>query len=125
MAKYIDGFVFPIPKSQVEAYRKVAEQVAAIWKEHGALSYREWVQDDIHLAGTRSFQEAVVVQAGEVIVFGWVEFPSKQICEEAHKAVAADARMAEIVAPLVDSEAPIFAANRMVYGRFNKLITVG
>ena len=124
MASYIDGYVFPILKTQVEAYRKGAEQVAAIWKEHGALNYREWVQDDIHLPGTKSFQEAVAMEAGEVLVFGWVEFRSKQICEEAHKAVAADARMAEIVAALVDSEPPIFAANRMVYGRFNPLVQV-
>ena len=57
MSNYIDAFVFPILKIHLNEYKQVAEQVAAIWKEHGALSYFEYVSADLNMEGTRSFSE--------------------------------------------------------------------
>ncbi len=122
MSNYIDGFVFPLSKNHQDEYKKVAEQVAAIWKEYGALSYVEFVGDDLSLEGTRSFAEAVDLKADEVVVFGWVVFPSKAVRDKANVQIPQDARMNELVGPLVDPERLIFDASRMIYGGFKPLV---
>ncbi len=122
MAHYIDGFVFPVPRIHVNEYKRVAERVAGIWKEYGALNYFEYIGEDLKLEGTRSFIEAVDVKEDEVVVFGWVLFPSKEIRERANKQVPNDPRMIELVTPLTESSKLIFDASRMVYGGFQPLV---
>ena len=122
---YIDGFLFPLAKAHLNEYRQVAEQVAAIWKEHGALAYCEYVGDDLKLEGTRSFLDAVEVGDEEVIVFGWVEFPSREVRDRANARVPKDPRMAALVEPLVRPGRIIFDATRMVYGGFEPLVRTG
>ena len=77
MAQYIDGFVLPIPRDRLDAYKGVVEAVAKIWKEHGALDYWEYVGDDLFLEGTRSFTDLVAATEDEAVVFGWVVFESR------------------------------------------------
>ena len=67
MANYIDGFVLPIPQKHLNQYRNVAQKVAKIWKEHGALAYFEYVGDDLKLEGTRSFPECLGAKENEAI----------------------------------------------------------
>ena len=122
MAKYIDGFVFPIHKNHLEEYQAVAEKVAEVWKEHGALSYHEFAGDDLHLEGTRSFADIAELKEEEVVVFGWVVFPSKDVRDQANQAVPKDPRMAELVNPLVDPNKMIFDFSRMIYGGFKSLV---
>jgi len=122
MPNYIDGFVFPIAKQHLEAYQAIAEQVADIWKEHGALSYQEYLGDDLSLKGTRSFTTAVEAKEDEAVIFGWVVFPSKEVRDLANAKVPEDPRMADIVGPLVDPARVIFDAERMVYGGFKPLV---
>lgn len=122
MNTYIDGFVFPLHKMELENYKNVALKVAEIWKEYGALSYQEYVGDDLKLEGTRSFAEAVEVKADEVIVFGWVVFPSKEVRDEANKKVPLDPRMEEILAPINQDDKVVFDASRMFYGGFKALL---
>ncbi len=122
MANYIDGFALPIPRMYLDEYKKVAEKVAEIWKEYGAISYFEFVGDDLYLEGTKSFIETVDVKVDEEIVFGWVVFPSKEIRDLANKKVPTDPRMTELVAPLTNPERLIFDASRMVYGGFKSLV---
>ena len=76
MAHCVDGFVFPVPRDRLGDYKRLAEAVAAIWKEHGALDYREYVGDDLNLEGTGSFTDLVAAKEDEAIVFGWVVFDS-------------------------------------------------
>ena len=121
-SNYIDGFVFPIPRIHLEEYRSVAEKVAEIWKEYGALAYFEYVGDDLTLEGTRSFIHTVDAKEDEAIVFGLVIFPSKETRDLANKQVPADPRMAELVTPLTTPERLIFDASRMVYGGFQPLV---
>ena len=85
MTNYIDGFVFPIPLIYLDEYKKVAEKVAEIWKEYGAIAYFEFMGDDMNLEGTKSFLETVVAKEEEVIIFGWVVFPSKEVRDLANK----------------------------------------
>ena len=118
MAPYVDGFVFPVPRDRLSEYTRVAEAVAEIWKEHGALDYREYVGDDLKLEGTRSFPDLLAAREDEVIVFGWVAFDSREARDRANEKVAADSRMAD----LVDSSNSGFDARRMAYGGFASLV---
>ncbi len=122
MAQYIDGFVLPVPRIHLKEYKSVAEKVAEIWKEYGALAYYEYLGEDLRLEGTRSFIEMVDLKDDEVIIFGWVLFPSKEVRDLANQQVPNDPRMGELIAPLTDPETLIFDAERMVYGGFQSLI---
>lgn len=119
---YIDGYVFPILKVHLDTYKEVAEQVAEIWKEHGALSYIEYVADNLKMEGTRSFTEVMDAKEDETIIFGYVMFESQEAHKIIHKKVAEDPRIADIVAPLVDPAQKIFDAQKMAYGVFKPFI---
>lgn len=118
MANYVDGFVLPISLDRLDDYRRLVEAVGAIWKEHGALDYREYVGDDLVLEGTRSFTNAAAATNDEAIVFGWVEFESREARDLANEKVAADPRVAD----LMSSSDSGFDAERMVYGGFKSLV---
>ena len=119
---YIDGFVLPIPHAKLATYKAVVEQVAAIWKEHGALEYAEFVGDDLSLEGTRSFADTANAKEDEVVIFGWVVFESREMRDLANKKVAADPRMVDLIDPLTRTSRPIFNAERMIYGGFRSLV---
>jgi len=118
MAHYIDGFVLPVPRDRLNEYKCLVEAAAAIWKEHGARDYREYVGDDLKLEGTRSFTDLLAATEDETIVFGWVVFDSREARDLANEKVAADPRMAE----LIDSSNSGFDAKRMAYGGFQSLV---
>lgn len=122
MANYIDGYIFPISKSHLSDYQEVAEKVADIWKEHGALEYQEYVNDDPEFPGTRSFINVTETLKDETIIFGWIVFESREMRNLVHKKVAHDPRMAELIKPLIDPARIIFDAQRMVYGGFKSLV---
>jgi uncharacterized protein YbaA (DUF1428 family) len=118
MAHYVDGFVLPISRKNLDEYRLLVEAVAEIWKEHGALDYREFVDDDLMLEGTRSFTDVVAATEGEAVVFGWVVFESREARDLINKKVAADPRMAV----LINSSNSGFEADRMAYGGFQSFV---
>jgi uncharacterized protein YbaA (DUF1428 family) len=121
MTNYIDGFVLPVPRAELETYKAVVMKVAEIWKEYGAQDYTEYVADDITLQGTRSFESAANGQEDEVIIFGWVAFASRDARDLANEKVAADPRMESLVNPLINSAKPVFDLSRMIYGGFRPL----
>ena len=114
----LDGFVLPIPRERLDEYQRVAEAVAAIWKEHGALDYREYVGDDMNLEGTRSFTDLAAAKKDDVVIFGWVTFDSREARDRANEKVAADPRMPGLVDPSKSG----FDASRMAYGGFRSLV---
>jgi uncharacterized protein YbaA (DUF1428 family) len=123
MSHYIDGFVLPVPRVQLKLYREIAEKVAMIWKEYGALDYSEYViDDDSNLEGTRSFADAANAKGDEVVVFGLVVFESREARYIANKNVPTDPRMSSLVEPLTKASRPIFDAERMIYGGFHSLV---
>lgn len=122
MANYIDAFTLPIPRAHLETYKAAATKVAEIWKEHGALSYSEYVGDDLNLEGTRSFTACLNANADEAIIFGWVAFESKAARDLANQRVMSDPRMEALVGPLTDPSNIIFDARRMVFGGFEALV---
>jgi uncharacterized protein YbaA (DUF1428 family) len=118
MAQYIDGFVFPISRDRLDDYKRLVEAVSDIWKEHGALEYREYLGDDLFLERTRSFTDLLSANESEVIVFGWVVFDSREARDSTNEKVAADPRMAD----LVNSSDSGFDAERMAYGGFQSFV---
>jgi len=122
MSNYIDAYVFPIPSAKLELYKTIADEVANIWKEHGAIDYFEYVGNDLQIEGTRSFPECLGSKNDEAIIFGWIVFSSPEARKVAHEKVAADPRMNELVAPITDPANIIFDAKRMVYGGFAPLV---
>jgi len=122
MSNYIDGFVFPIAQDNLTKYKAVAEKIAKIWKEHGAIAYKEFLGDDLKLEGTRPFPEALGANVDETIIFGWVEFDSRETRDHANKLVANDPRMVELTKPWANASRIIFDASRMGYGGFQSFI---
>jgi len=118
MSHYIDGFAFPIATDRVDDYRPLAEAVAEIWMEHGALGYYEYTGDDMTLDGTRSFVDVLSASEHETIVFGWVVFESREARDLANEKVSTDPRMEQLITAL-DSG---FDPERMAYGGFKPLI---
>ncbi|WP_053978561.1 DUF1428 domain-containing protein [Mangrovimonas xylaniphaga] len=122
MTNYIDAFVFPIPQAYLEEYKKVAEKVADIWKEYGAIAYFEFIGDELHMEGTQSFIETVNAKEDEKVIFGWTVFPSKEVRDLANQKVPTDPRIKELVDPLTNPEKLIFDASRMAYGGFKPFV---
>ena len=121
--RYVDGFVFPIARNRLGEYARVAEAVARIYKEHGALDYVEYVGDDMTREGTRPFPELLSASEEETIVFGWIAYDSRATRDLVNEKVESDPRMEELVAPLMDPSALVFDATRMAFGGFRRLIT--
>lgn len=117
MANYVDGFVLPIPRDCLDEYRELVEAVALVWREHGALDYREYVADDLGMEGVRSFAEAAAASDSETVIFGWVEFESREARDRANEQIAADPRMAK----LMSGSDTGFDAERMAFGGFRLL----
>ncbi len=117
LAKYIDGFALPIPRDHLNEYKHLVESISEIWKEHGAIDYKEYISDDLKLAGTLSFIDLLDAEQDDAIIFGWVVFDSREARDLANEKVAADPRVVELVA----SSNSGFDPKRMAYGGFELL----
>jgi uncharacterized protein YbaA (DUF1428 family) len=113
---YVDGFLVAVPKDRVDEYRKVAEQAADLWREHGALSVMECVADDVPYGEVTSFPRAVQATDDETVFFSWITYESREKCDEVNKKVMADQRMQGEM-----SEMP-FDGQRMIFGGFAPLV---
>jgi uncharacterized protein YbaA (DUF1428 family) len=118
MAGYVDGFVLPIPKKNIDAYRKLARKAGKIWKEHGALEYRECVGDDVPPGKTTSFQKSVKLKSNEVVWFSWIVYKSRKQRDAVLKKVMADKRLAK----MMTGKSMPFDAKRMIYGGFKIIV---
>jgi len=118
MSKYIDGFVLPVPKDKIEKYRNVATQASKIWREHGALEYRECLIEDPNVQMGRPFPNLDIVQEGETVVFAYITYHSRAHRDEVNAKVMADPRINEMCSP---DDMP-FDCARMCYGGFETLV---
>lgn len=114
---YVDGFVIPIPKKGVEAYKKLARRASRLWMDHGALEYRECLGDDIATKGMPSFVKTLGLKRSETAIFAWVVYRSKAHRDRVNKKVMADPRMARMM-----KEAMPFDSQRMMYGGFKVIV---
>ena len=95
MAKYVDGFVLPVPKNKVDDYRKVARKAGKLWMEYGALEYRECVADDVSRGKVTSFPRSVDAKRNETVIFAYIVYRSRAHRDKVNKKVMADPRMNE------------------------------
>jgi uncharacterized protein YbaA (DUF1428 family) len=112
--KYVDGFVLPLAKNKIDLYRSTAEIAARIWKEHGALEYRECIGDDLDVKEQVSFPHLAGTQPSETVVLAWIVFQSREHRDQVNAKVMADPRIMEICDP---ANSP-FDFKRMAYGGF-------
>lgn len=117
---YVDGFVLPVPKKNLQDYRRMSRTAGKIWREHGALEYRECVGDDLNVKGMVPFSSTVELQRGETVVFAWIVFKSRAHRDRVNAKVMNDARLASMMEP----SAMPFDVTRMVYGGFAVMVDV-
>jgi uncharacterized protein YbaA (DUF1428 family) len=115
---YVDGFVVPVPTAKLAEYTKMARRAAKIWREHGALEYREWVADDVKPGKTTSFPQAVKLKAGETVVFAYIVYANKRDRDRINNLVMSDPRLAD----MMDPKKMPFDGKRMFWGGFKKLV---
>ena len=116
MANYVDGFVLPVPRAKLEAYRKMAEEAGKVWIEHGALEFRECVADDVKAGQVTSFPQSVKLEDDEVVVFSWIVFRSREERDRVNEKVMADPRVQPDKNPMP------FDGKRLIYGGFQTLV---
>ena len=114
---YVDGFVVPVPKANLAAYRRLARKAGTIWKEYGALDFVECVADDVKPGKYTSFPQSVKLKPDEVVVFSWITYRSR-----AHR----DRVMAKVMSdPRLSGMSPAsmpFDGKRMIFGGFKPML---
>ena len=116
--KYVDGFVLPIRKKDLPAYRRMARKAAVIWKEYGALDYKECVGDDLQVKWGMPFPHLMKLKRDETVVFSWIVYKSRALRDRINAQVMKDPRMN------MDPKSMPFDVKRMVYGGFKVLVDV-
>lgn len=117
MSRYVDGFVLPVPKKNVEAYRKIAQEAGEIWREYGALEYVECVADDVQPGEVTSFPQSVKLEDDETVVFAWIVYESREKRDEINEKVMNDPRIKDM-----GPESMPFDAKRMFWGGFKTIV---
>jgi len=91
---YVDGFVVPVPKKKVQAYRRLAQKAGKIWREHGALDFKECIADDVKVGKLTSFPRSVKLKPSETVVFSWITYKSRAHRDRVNAKVMKDKRIA-------------------------------
>lgn len=116
--KYVDGFLLPVPKKNIQAYARMSKQASKVWKDHGALEYRECVGDDLKVKMGLPFTSTVKLKPGETVVFAWIVYKSRAHRDAVNAKVMKDPRLAKMM-----EKGPMpFDVKRMVYGGFKVIV---
>ena len=118
MAHYVDGFVVPVPQRNLDAYRRLAAQAGRIWMEHGALQYWECAGDDVKPGKVTSFPQSVQLKDGEIVVFSWIVYKSREHRDAVNAKVMEDPRMKD----MMDPKKMPFDGMRMFFGGFRSFL---
>ena len=116
--QYVDGFVVPVPKKNLPAYRRMALKMGKVWRRHGAIEFREFVADDVKMGKRTSFPRSVKRKPNETVVFSWIVYKSREHRDRVNAKVMKDPRLAKMMNP----EALPFDAKRMIFGGFKNLV---
>lgn len=116
---YVDGFVIPVPTENLEAYKRMAELGAEVWRDHGALDYKECVADDVNVEGVLPFPQLAGATADETVIFSYIVFESREHRDEVNARVMKDPRLASM-----DPATMPFDVKRMAYGGFRVLVGI-
>ena len=115
---HVDGFVVPVPLKNLPAYRRMARKAGKVWREYGALDYKEWISDDVKVGKLTSFPRSVKLKRGETVVFSWIVYKSRSHRDRVNAKVMKDPRLAE----MMDPKSMPFDGKRLIYGGFKLLI---
>lgn len=115
---YVDGFVVPVPKKNLAAYKRMSRKMGRIWRELGALEFRECVADDVKPGKLTSFPQAVKLKPDEVVVFSWIVYKSRAQRDRINAAGMKDPRLASMMNP----KAMPFDGKRMFFGGFKLMV---
>ena len=115
---YVDGFVLPVPKKNLPAYRRMAALAGKVWRDHGALDYKECVGDDLKVKVGVPFPRQIKLKPGETVVFSYIVYKSRAHRDRVNAKVMKDPRLAQGCDP---KNMP-FDFKRMVYGGFEVLV---
>ena len=115
---YVDGFLLAVPTRRLAAYRKMSAKAGKVWKDHGALEYRECVGDDLDSKHGLPFPKVVKPRRGESIVFSWIVYKSRADRKRVLAKVMKDKRLADSM----DPRTLPFDVKRMSYGGFKVLV---
>jgi uncharacterized protein YbaA (DUF1428 family) len=120
MARYVDGFLLPIPKRKIAVYKRISTKAGRIWMKHGALEYRECVGDDLKVKKGMgmAFAGAAKAKAGETVVFSWIVYKSRAHRDSVNRKVMKDPAIKKMMTP----EAMPFDMKRMCYGGFKVIV---
>jgi uncharacterized protein YbaA (DUF1428 family) len=117
---YVDGFVIPVPKRKVNEYKRMARKAGKIWREHGALEYRECIGDDVKPGKHTSFPQSVKLKPNEVVWFSWVVYKSRRDRDRIMEKVMKDPRLAS----MMDPKKMPFDGKRMFWGGFKVAVSL-
>lgn len=117
---YVDGFIVPVPKKNIAAYRTMSRKAGKVWREHGALDYHECVADDVKVGKLTSFPRSVKLKPNETVVFSWIVYKSRKDRDRVNAKVMKDPRLAKMMSP----EGMPFDGKRMIYGGFKTIVSV-
>jgi uncharacterized protein YbaA (DUF1428 family) len=115
---YVDGFVLPVKKRQLARYRRMAKQAGKVWRQHGALEFRECVADDVPHGKRTSFPRSVKLKRGEIVVFSYIVYRSRAERDHVMKKVMKDKR----IDTMMKSKTIPFDAKRMIFGGFKTMV---
>lgn len=116
---YVDGFVIPIPKKNLAAYRKMAKAACKVWMDHGALEYRECLGEDLNVKMGLPFSKLAKIKPGETVVFSWIVYKSRKHRDQVNAKVMKDPR---IMAMMPDVKKSPFDHTRMSFGGFEVIV---
>jgi uncharacterized protein YbaA (DUF1428 family) len=111
---YVDGFIIPVPTKNLKVYRRIAQKFGKVWRDHGALAFRECVADDVKVGKWTSFPRSVKLKRGETVVFSWIVYKSRAHRDHVNAKVMKDPRLAQMMNP----KAMPFDGKRMIFGGF-------
>jgi len=116
---YVDGFVVPVPKKNLKAYLAMAKKAGKVWKDHGALDYKECVADDVKVGKWTSFPRSVKQKKSETVIFSYIVYKSRAARDKCMAKVMKDNRLAA----MMDPKKMPFDAKRMFFGGFDTIVT--
>ena len=117
---YVDGFIVPLPKKNLKAYRAMAKKAGKVWREHGALEFKECIADDVKVGKWTSFPRSVKMKKNETVVFSWIVYKSRADRDRCVAKVMKDKRLAAMMNP----KAMPFDGKRMIYGGFKTAVAL-
>ena len=117
MPKYIDGYLLPVPKKNIAAYKKLAKVASKVWRDHGALDYRECVGEDFNAFCGIGFPKQLKLRKDETLIFAYIVFRSRAHRDRVNRKAMSDPRLAAFATQKMP-----FDVDRMLYAGFSTIV---